>query len=130
MISGEDFQKVEQELASGASTISSEIVSSLVETIKVLDLHLAIAQNSIELSLANTGNVVPDIAHKVMSICGRTDQKTKKKVAELAAQVVAQCEDSVQTYLAKALLEAMQLPEVQPESQDDPYAGRAPHNHD
>ena len=130
MISGEDFQKVEQELASGASTISSEIVSSLVETIKVLDLHLAIAQNSIELSLANTGNVVPDIAHKVMSICGRTDQKTKKKVAELAAQVVAQCEDSVQTYLAKAILEAMQLPEVQPESQDDPYAGSAPHNHD
>lgn len=130
MISAEDFQKVEQELATGASTVASETVESLVETIKVLDFHLAITQNAIELSLANTGNVVPDIAHKVMAMCGRTDQKMKKKVAEVAAQVVVQCEDSVQTYLAKAILEAMELSNVKSEPQEDPYAGQAPHNHD
>ena len=131
MISAEDFQEIEQTIASGASTVASEKVEALIETIKVLDLHLAIAQNSVELSLANTGSVVPDLAHQVMSMCGRTDQKTKKKVAELAAQVVNQCEDSVQTYLAKAIIEAMGLSDSTAASAEEEVGdGWVPHNHD
>jgi hypothetical protein len=42
-------------------------------------------------------------------MCGRTDSKSKKKVAELAANAVLQCEGSVQTYLVKATLEAMKV---------------------
>jgi hypothetical protein len=63
--------------------------------------------------------------------------KIKKKIAELAAQAVANCEDSVQTYLINSSLEAVKMFNLaldefisQPEVKEDPYAGKAPHNHD
>lgn len=128
MISGEDFQALEEQITEGVE-VAQERIKDLLDTIRALDLQLLIAQNALDLTLTNLNNVVPELAQKVLSMCGRTDQKIKKKIAELSAGVVAECEGSVQSYLAKATIEALgvlgiQLPE--PEDDDD----WTPNNHD
>ena len=136
MINGDEFQQLELEINSlGVEAIASTRVAELLTTIKTLDVQLLIAQNALELSLTNIGNVVPDIAQKVMSMCGRTDQKTKKKVAELAAGLVSQCDDSVQTYLAKAMMDALSLlgvdlGDLTGEATEESNDEWTPHNHD
>ena len=134
MISGEEFQALEERVAAGVE-LTIEHAKTLLDTVRALDVQLLIAQNALELSLANTSNVVPDIAQKVMSMCGRTDQKTKKKVAELAAGLVSQCDDSVQTYLAKAMIDALSLlgvdlGDLTEEATEESNDEWTPHNHD
>jgi hypothetical protein len=107
LIKPEDFKKLVDDIAAGNPV--SVAVSDLVDTIKEMDLQLLISQNALELCLTNLVSVVPDLAEKVLAMSGRTEQKIKKKVAELAAGVVSQCEDSLQTYMVKAQLEAMRL---------------------
>jgi hypothetical protein len=107
LIKPEDFQQLVQDLEENKPRNIS--VVELVDTIKELDMQLLIAQNALELSMVNLSTVVPDLAERVLAMCGRTDSKSKKKVAELAANAVLQCEGSVQTYLVKATLEAMKV---------------------
>lgn len=114
MLSAEEFQEIVEAVADN-KTITQEQATSLIDVIHRLDLQLLIAQNGLELSLANMTVVVPDLAERVLSASGRTDNKIKKKVAELAAGVVVQFEDSVQTYLVNATLEALQLLGITPE---------------
>ena len=114
MLSAEEFQEIVEAVADN-KTITQEQATSLIDVIHRLDLQLLIAQNGLELSLANMTVVVPDLAERVLSASGRTDSKIKKKIAELAAGVVVQFEDSVQTYLVNATLEALQLLGITPE---------------
>ena len=113
MIKAEEFKAIVEQIEAGI-ILSVEEATRLIDTI--------------------TG---PQIASDVPSKEGRTDQKIKKKIAELQAQAVANCEDSVQTYLINSSLEAvkmfnLQLDEfiAQPDIKEDPYAGEASHNHD
>jgi hypothetical protein len=136
LIDAEEFQKIVAAYEQGFE-VTPDQVAGLIDVIQRLDLQLLIAQNGLELSLANLTNVVPDLAERVLALAGRTDNKIKKKVAELAAGTVAQCEDSVQTYLVKATLEALKLLGVEPEDliqdeepvhvEEDTFV---PHNHD
>lgn len=114
MLSAEEFQEIVEAVADN-KTITQEQATSLIDVIHRLDLQLLIAQNGLELSLANMTVIVPDLAERVLSASGRTDNKIKKKIAELAAGVVVQFEDSVQTYLVNATLEALQLLGITPE---------------
>lgn len=120
MIKPEDFKKLVDDIAAGNPVSVS--IGDLVDTIKEMDLQLLISQNALELCLTNLVSVVPDLAEKVLAMSGRTEQKIKKKVAELAAGVVSQCEDSLQTYMFKAQLEAMRLMNI---SVDDLIAEQA-----
>ena len=141
MISAEDFEEIVEAVAANKD-VTQEQVSSLIDVIRRLDLQLLIAQNGLELTLTNAHVVIPNLAERVLSLAGRTDQKIKKKVAELAAQNVIELESSVQAYLVKATIEAMNLLGINFEDEDededeninitkeDPYAGEAPHNHD
>jgi hypothetical protein len=139
VINTEDFQQLVSDLEAGVEPSVS--VADLVATIRALDVQLLIAQNALELSIANLNIAVSDTAQQVLAACGRTDNKTKKKMAELAAGMVNKCEGSVQTYLAKAFIEAAENLGVSwPSDADllteeeipvieagDPWA---PHNHD
>jgi len=139
MISAENFEEIVEAVAANKN-VTQEQVSSLIDVIRRLDLQLLIAQNGLELTLTNAHVVIPNLAERVLSLAGRTDQKIKKKVAELAAQNVVELESSVQAYLVKATIEAMNLLGINFEDDDedeninitkeDPYAGEAPHNHD
>lgn len=115
MIDAEEFQKIVAAVEEGTE-VTRDQVAGLIDVIQRLDLQLLIAQNGLELSLTNLANVVPDLAERVLALAGRTDKKIKKKIAELAAGTVAQCEDSVQTYLVKATLEALNLLGIDPET--------------
>jgi len=136
MIKPEEFKAIVEQIEAGI-VLSVEEATKLVDTIKHMDVQLMIAQNALQLSIQNLAIIVPHIASDVLAKAGRTDQKIKKKIAELAAQAVANCEDSVQTYLINSSLEAVKMFNLaldefiaQPETQEDPYAGEAPHNHD
>lgn len=107
MISAEDFQKMVADEEAGLPCAFP--ISEILNTIKALDLQLVIAQNALELCLTNLVASIPALAEKVLAIAGRTDKKIKKKVAELAAGIVGECEDSLQTYMMKANLEAIKL---------------------
>jgi hypothetical protein len=99
------------------------------------------ARPNSEKSVIEQFNATNDV-EQVLAACGRTDQKTKKKIAEMAAGMVARCEESVQMYLAKALLEAtstlgLEWPEAEESAEDpdlwsssEPDPLWAPHNHD
>jgi hypothetical protein len=115
LIDAEEFQKIVAAVEEGTE-VTRDQVAGLIDVIQRLDLQLLIAQNGLELSLTNLANVVPDLAERVLALAGRTDKKIKKKIAELAAGTVAQCEDSVQTYLVKATLEALNLLGIDPET--------------
>jgi hypothetical protein len=114
MISAEEFQEIVEAVADD-KVITQEQATSLIDVIHRLDLQLLIAQNGLELSLANVNVIVPDLAERVLAASGRTDNKIKKKIAQLAAGTVVQFEDSVQTYLVNATLEALQLLGITPE---------------
>ena len=136
MIKPEDFKAMVEQLTEGVA-LSVEQAKQLTDTIKHMDIQLIISQNALQLSIQNLAIIVPHIANDVLAKAGRTDQKIKKKIAELAAQAVANCEDSVQTYLINSSMEAVKMFDLpldefiaQPEIKEDPYAGEAPHNHD
>ena len=136
MIKPEDFKAMVEQLTEGVA-LSVEQAKQLTDTIKHMDIQLIISQNALQLSIQNLAIIVPHIASDVLAKAGRTDQKIKKKIAELAAQAVANCEDSVQTYLINSSMEAVKMFDLpldefiaQPEIKEDPYAGEAPHNHD
>ncbi len=114
MINAEEFQEIVAAVADNKDITQGQ-AASLIDVIHRLDLQLLIAQNGLELSLANVNVIVPDLAERVLAMSGRTDNKSKKKVAELAAGTVVKFEDSVQTYLVKATLEAMELLGIKPE---------------
>ena len=114
MLNAEEFQEIVAAVADNKDITQGQ-AASLIDVIHRLDLQLLIAQNALELSLANVNVVVPDLAERVLAASGRTDNKSKKKIAELAAGVVAQFEGSVQTYLVNATLEAMQLLGIKPD---------------
>jgi hypothetical protein len=114
LLSAEEFQEIVAAVADN-KTITQDQAASLIDVIHRLDLQLLIAQNGLELSLANVNVIVPDLAERVLAASGRTDNKIKKKIAELAAGVVVQFENSVQTYLVNATLEALQLLGITPE---------------
>ncbi len=134
MLNAEEFQEIITAVAEDKD-ITKEQVAGLIDVIHRLDLQLLIAQNGLELSLANVNVIVPDLAERVLAMSGRTDNKSKKKVAELAAGTVVQFQDSVQTYLVNATLEAMELLGITPENfaveetdlDNDLWV---PHNHD
>lgn len=115
MLNAEEFQEIVAAVADNKDITQGQ-AASLIDVIHRLDLQLLIAQNGLELSLANVNVIVPDLAERVLAASGRTDNKSKKKIAELAAGVVVQFEDSVQTYLVNATLEAMELLGITPES--------------
>ena len=136
MIKPEEFKAIVGQIEAGI-VLSVEEATKLIDTIKHMDIQLIISQNALQLSMQNLSIIVPHIASDVLAKAGRTDQKIKKKIAELAAQAVANCEDSVQTYLINSSLEAVKMFNLnidefiaQPESQEDPYAEGASHNHD
>ena len=114
MLNAEEFQEIVEAVADN-KTITQDQAASLIDVIHRLDLQLLIAQNGLELSLANVNVIVPDLAERVLAASGRTDNKIKKKIAQLAAGTVVQFEDSVQTYLVNATLEALQLLGITPE---------------
>lgn len=114
MINAEEFQEIVAAVADNKD-ITQEQAASLIDVIHRLDLQLLIAQNGLELSLANVNVIVPDLAERVLALSGRTDKKIKKKIAELAANTVLQFEGSVQTYLVKATVEAMELLGIKPD---------------
>lgn len=114
MLNAEEFQEIVAAVADNKDITQGQ-AASLIDVIHRLDLQLLIAQNALELSLANVSVIVPDLAERVLAASGRTDNKSKKKIAELAAGVVAQFEGSVQTYLVNATLEAMQLLGIKPD---------------
>jgi hypothetical protein len=134
LLNAEEFQEIITAVAEDKD-ITKEQVAGLIDVIHRLDLQLLIAQNGLELSLANVNVIVPDLAERVLAMSGRTDNKSKKKVAELAAGTVVQFQDSVQTYLVNATLEAMELLGITPENfaleetdlDNDLWV---PHNHD
>lgn len=114
MINAEEFQEIVAAVADNKDITQGQ-AASLIDVIHRLDLQLLIAQNGLELSLANVNVIVPELAERVLALSGRTDKKIKKKIAELAAGTVVQFEDSVQTYLVKATIEAMELLGIKPE---------------
>jgi hypothetical protein len=114
LLNAEEFQEIVEAVADN-KTITQDQAASLIDVIHRLDLQLLIAQNGLELSLANVNVIVPDLAERVLAASGRTDNKIKKKIAQLAAGTVVQFEDSVQTYLVNATLEALQLLGITPE---------------
>ena len=140
MIKPEEFKKLVEDLEAGVAPTAD--LDVLATTIRALDVQLLIAQNALDLSMENARIAVSNIAEQVLAACGRTDQKTKKKIAEMAAGMVARCEESVQMYLAKALLEAtstlgLEWPEAEESAEDpdlwsssEPDPLWAPHNHD
>jgi len=108
MLTGDQYEQIANARATGEQ-VTDEQVDALLTTIQKLDLHLAIAQNALQLSIENITVAVPSLAESVMQSCGRTDQKMKKKVADMAASAVANCENSLHTYITSAFLEAARM---------------------
>lgn len=92
--------------------LTHEQAIALVRTIQQMDLQLLIGQNALQLATENMAVMIPAIAQKTMERCGRTDKKIKRRIAEMAAEAVGSFEESLQAYLAGALLEAARLLEI------------------
>jgi hypothetical protein len=92
--------------------LTHEQAVALVRTIQQMDLQLLIGQNALQLATENMSVMIPAVAQKTMERCGRTDKKIKRRIAEMAAEAVGSFEESLQSYLAGALLEAARLLEI------------------
>lgn len=126
MITSEDFAAVVKAVEAG-ETVDNETVKELVRTLMELDANLVILQNALELSVENAHEIIPGVAEKVLSMSGRTDGKSKKRVAKYAAEVTARFEIALQMYLAGAAEKAREmLDEVGQLSEQDEETTDAP----
>jgi hypothetical protein len=66
-------------------------------------------QNALQLSMDNSQEIFPAMGEKILSLSGRTDSKTKKKVAKYSAEVAARFNVSIQLYLAGAAEKAKEI---------------------
>ena len=108
MLNQEDFKEVVDAINS-ESTLTQEQLKNVLATVYELDANLVIVQNALELTLANAEEVMPAIAEKILSMAGRTDQKSKKKAAEFAADVTARYQYATHMYLQGAFTEAEEM---------------------
>jgi hypothetical protein len=111
MLSAEEYAAIVT-AASNNEPVSAEQVDGLIKTVQHMDLQLVIGQNALQLAMENLETCIPAIAEKVMERCGRTDMKTKKAIAQMAGELVGQCEESVQNYVVGAMVEASRLLDI------------------
>lgn len=108
MLKPEEFAEIAQAV-SDKEALTYEQTVALVRTIQHMDLQLVIGQNALQLAMENISTVVPELAARVLERSGRTDNKIKKAVAQIAAEVVSSCDVSLQTYIANAIFEAARI---------------------
>jgi hypothetical protein len=88
---------------------TQEDIKELIQTILELDTNMVIMQNALQLSMDNSQEIFPAMGEKILSLSGRTDSKTKKKVAKYSAEVAARFNVSIQLYLAGAAEKAKEI---------------------
>ena len=111
MLSPEEYGIIVKAV-SEETPLTQEQANGLVKTIQQMDVQLLIGQNALQLAMENLAVAVPAIGQKVMERCGRTDKKVKHAVAEMSADLVGSCEESIQSYMIGAMLEAAQMLDV------------------
>jgi hypothetical protein len=105
MMTPEQFTQIAEAVEAG-TTPPVEDVKLLVDAVRRLDTLMFIFQNGLELLASNVADTMPQLAQQVQARCGRTEQKTTKAVAELAATSVAMNDQMVQGYITTAMFAA------------------------
>ena len=105
MLEQEEFKRIAEIVTSG-NDLSKKDANSMLVTLLELDAHLVVLQNAIELTIVNAQDVLPALAEKILQMSGRTDAKSKKKVATMAAEITARFIMATELYVQGALEEA------------------------
>ena len=108
MITPDEFKVLSDKIIAG-ETITNEEARELLAAVYEMDTNLIILQNTLELSVLNVQDIVPNLSALVLRLSGRTDNKIKKKVAQISAEVVGNFGASIQMYLSGAYEEAQNL---------------------
>jgi len=108
MMTPEEFLEISTAATDG-TPLTQDQALALVRTIQRMDLMLLIGQNALNLMVENAAETIPALSQKVVAMCGRTDNKIKRKAAELSAELFADIEMSLQTYLANAMIEGARI---------------------
>lgn len=108
MINPDDFKAITEAVEKG-ETLTADQVKDLIKTVYEMDANMVILQYGLELAIENNREVLPAMAERILSMAGRTDGKSKKRVAKYAAEVTARAELAVQLYLSGATEEAQKM---------------------
>ena len=108
MLTPEAFAEIATRAEAGEAATAEE-TAALVQALRRTDFLLVVFQNALELTASNAYDLMPDLANSIMERCGRTDQKSKKSIAEMAAKAVATIDGSVQGYLTSALMQGAEV---------------------
>ena len=100
----EQYSEIEESIKAGGQ-LTAEQAELLVGTINRLDGTVFVFQNALQMMADGVGSSVPQLAHKIMQRCGRTDMKIKKAIAEMAADTVGSITESIQQYLVACMLQ-------------------------
>jgi len=103
----DQYREIQKAVEDG-TPLTSEQINMLVATVGRLDGTMFVFQNSLQLMAESMAAAVPQLAHKVMQRCGRTDKKTSKSVAQMAADTVVSIEEAIQQYLVTCMLQLAQ----------------------
>jgi hypothetical protein len=110
-MNSEEFTVVEEKLANGELP-DLETVRAMVLDMKRLDTLLVIFQQGLELLADNAMQTIQELALAVQKRCGRTDQKTTKSIAEMAASAVTKNDELIQGYMMTAMFNAATFLEI------------------
>jgi hypothetical protein len=115
MISPDEFKEIYDRVEAGED-LSNADAKSLIEAIVELDGSVILLQNAVVLAHGNTRVVVETLAESILARTGRTDKKTKKAIAKIAASALARYEISLQMFLSGALTDDVLTEEAFAES--------------
>lgn len=119
MLTPIEFKEI-TDLLEKDEAITLEQSKALLNTLYVLDANLVVVQNALELSVANAREIIPALAFKVMEMCGRNDNKSKKKVATLAGAITGKFEQAIHLYINGAFEEANNMVSEMQETTTNP----------
>ena len=108
MITPEEFKGLFEKVQAGEA-LTVEESQQLIEVVVELDGQSVLLQNALVLAHDNAITLIETLASQILSRCGRTDKKTKRSVAKMAANGIARFQIATQMYLSGAFDEGNEM---------------------